>query len=195
MSEQVAALFVQAEGCYSDLPNVDPWPESRDARKYDGPWPVVAHPPCQRWCSLAYLVRARYGYQIGDDGGCFESALASVRRWGGVLEHPAYSIAWKHFGLVRPRRGGWLRAGENEWVAQVSQVAYGHRARKRTWLLCVSRERPADLDWSEPPATAQISGCKNKSNSPRLQLSERLASATPPLFRDALLSIVRACVP
>lgn len=28
----IAALFVQREGCYSGLPDVDPWPEDRDAR-------------------------------------------------------------------------------------------------------------------------------------------------------------------
>ena len=41
----VAALFVEAGGSYWDLPGVDPWDEARDARLYDGPWPVVSHPP------------------------------------------------------------------------------------------------------------------------------------------------------
>lgn len=36
----VAALFVEDGGCYFGLPNVDPWPESRDARAYPGPWPA-----------------------------------------------------------------------------------------------------------------------------------------------------------
>ena len=35
-SPLVAALFVQPGGCYTSLPWVDAWPESRDARRYDG---------------------------------------------------------------------------------------------------------------------------------------------------------------
>ena len=100
----IAALFVQRNGCYKGLADVDPWDETRDATKYAGPWPVVAHPPCQVWCRLAGLVEARWGKKRGEDGGLFASALASVRKWGGVLEHPAYSDAWAAYGLdVRSR--------------------------------------------------------------------------------------------
>ena len=31
---KVAALFVETNGCYFGLPNVDPWDEPRDARLY-----------------------------------------------------------------------------------------------------------------------------------------------------------------
>lgn len=48
-SVTVAAIYVQTGGSYFGLPGVDPWDEARDARRYAGPWPVVAHPPCQRW--------------------------------------------------------------------------------------------------------------------------------------------------
>ena len=40
----VAALYVQRGGSYYGIPGVDPWDEQRDARGYDGPFPVVAHP-------------------------------------------------------------------------------------------------------------------------------------------------------
>lgn len=43
----IAALFVERGGSYWSLPDVDPWDEARDARLYDGPHPVVAHPPFQ----------------------------------------------------------------------------------------------------------------------------------------------------
>src|SRR3990167_2297049 len=106
---RVAALFVDPRVVYSGLPDVEVWCEQRDARLYAGPWPVVAHPPCARWCRLAGLVEARWGHKRGEDGGCFEAALRAVRTWGGVLEHPAYRDAWDAFGLpVPPRHGGWV---------------------------------------------------------------------------------------
>jgi hypothetical protein len=43
----IAALYVEKNGCYFNLPGVDPWDVKRDARLYDGPYPVIAHPPCQ----------------------------------------------------------------------------------------------------------------------------------------------------
>jgi len=44
----IAALYVVKGGCYYGVPDVDPWDKARDARLYAGPWPVVAHPPCER---------------------------------------------------------------------------------------------------------------------------------------------------
>lgn len=41
----IAALFVAKDGVYFDVDGVDPWCIERDARKYTGPHPVVAHPP------------------------------------------------------------------------------------------------------------------------------------------------------
>lgn len=46
---QIAALYVATDGAYFGVPGIDPWDEARDARKYAGPWAVIAHPPCQRW--------------------------------------------------------------------------------------------------------------------------------------------------
>lgn len=58
------------EGAYAGLPDVDLWPKSRDARLYAGPWPVVAHAPCERWCKLAHAVQGRYPHlRVGDDEG------------------------------------------------------------------------------------------------------------------------------
>jgi hypothetical protein len=196
MSE-VAALYVETGGPYFGLPDVDPWDEQRDARLYAGPWPVVAHPPCARWCQLAPLVASKLKhlgpkYAIGNDGGCFEAALRAVRAYGGVLEHPAYSLAWYRYGLPVPGYGGWTQAmGDPGWSTAVSQVAYGHLARKRTWLYYVGPDPPA-LIWNEPVAQAQVSAFTHKKKGRPIKLGKGLSNPTPPEFRDVLIEMARS---
>jgi hypothetical protein len=193
----IAALYVAKGGCYYGLPDVDPWDEERDARRYAGPHPVVAHPPCARWCRLAGLVEARWGHKRGEDGGMFESALAAVRRWGGVLEHPAYSDAWARYEINKPpRHGGWIAADfHGGWTCHVEQGRYGHPAKKATWLYAHSAELP-ELRWGFDPdqrSKALVSWCGNhvKSGETRPRVGKAAAAATPPAFRDLLLEIAR----
>jgi hypothetical protein len=191
----IAALYVDPDGCYAGLPDVELWDEARDARRYAGPHPVVAHPPCQRWCKMAPVNQARYGQAIGDDGGCFGAALAAVRRWGGVLEHPAYSIAWLAHGLPWPPEAGcWQRDLTGGWCCYVEQRNYGHRARKPTWLYAVGTPLP-ELKWQKAACPhAWISADRPRSvlNAMGIgQLGKREARATPPAFRDVLLSMAR----
>ncbi|HLV66932.1 MAG TPA: hypothetical protein VKY73_14020, partial [Polyangiaceae bacterium] len=87
----VAALYVDKLGCYPKMYGVDCWDETRDARLYDGPHPVVAHPPCGPWSRLRHLYR-------GNEHDCASRAVEQVRRWGGVLEHPAGSRLWDQCG-------------------------------------------------------------------------------------------------
>lgn len=187
----VAALFVQSDGCYVSMPGIDPWDATRDARQYPGPHPVVAHPPCFLWVNLAAVNWKRYRRQLpawypgGSDDGCFESALTSVRRYGGVLEHPADSHAFISFGLPRPGSIGWQRTmNDDEYVCEVWQSAYGHRARKRTWLLYVGAP-PAAMRWRAMAGSAQVGWFDR--NKPTV--SKKEASATPPDFRDALVNL------
>lgn len=188
----VAALFVQTNGHYFGVPGVDAWDIERDARHYAGPYPVVAHPPCSRWCQLAHINERRYGHRVGDDGGCFASALNSVRRWAGVLEHPSRSHAWRAFGLPRPKRGLWIFDGRG-FVTEVAQSAYGHRARKGTWLYYVGSAHPPRLNWNIEAPAAQVSYFTNHRNYSELPpLSKAEAQRTPADFRDALLAIARS---
>lgn len=146
----IAALYVDPKGVYSTMPSVECWGLERDARTYPGPHPVVAHPPCARWGSFA-AGGPRYPRSkiVGDDGGCFASALAAVRCWGGVIEHPAGSKAWAKFGLPRPfAAGGWTAPElfDPGRSCRVEQGHYGHAARKATWLYAVVPRYP-DLRW------------------------------------------------
>jgi hypothetical protein len=193
----VAALFVDERpgGAYVGLPYVDVWGISRDARKYPGPHPVVAHPPCARWCRLAGLVEARWGHKRGEDDGCFAAALASVRKWGGVLEHPAYSDAWSAFDLPMPALYGWQRGICGGWATHVEQGHFGHLARKATRLYGFGVELPT-LPWGPgPTARAWVSWCgnHNRTRTGQVQrLSSKQRSASPLEFRDLLISIARS---
>ena len=192
-THKIAALFIQANGCYSNDPRIDPWPEARDARQYDGPLPVVAHPPCQLWGNLASVNFARWGgdhNKPGNDAGCFQSAVDSVNSWGGVLEHPASSKAFAAHGLTPPSSMGWQMTIEGGWVCEVWQSAYGHRANKATWLYYKGKNPPENLDWRRVIGTHQIGGADKRGkdcNKPTLGKKE--ASATPLEFREALIAL------
>lgn len=208
----IAALYVETNGAYFGLDGVDPWDEARDARNYAGPWPVVAHPPCQRWGKLwagQPLAIKRTGIRKikGDDGGCFAAALDAVRRFGGVIEHPEQSHAWDHFSLNKPsRHGGWraadyLGAGRYGWTCCVEQGRYGHHARKPTWLYAVGVDLP-ELQWGrsemklDPDVVARIGIARAKrrgevaakgggtDSTPRI--------STPPAFRQLLIDMARS---
>lgn len=188
----VAALYVERGGAYWDLPNVDPWDETRDARLYDGPHPVVAHPPCQRWGKMARVNYARWGGEHnrpGNDGGTFRAALIAVRRFCGVLEHPAQSYAWEAHYLDKSNGIGWQRTATG-WVCEVWQSAYGHRANKATWLYYAGERPPFDLRWGRPAGTHQVGFQDQRgkdANKPTL--SKREANATPSEFRDELIAL------
>ena len=190
----IAALFVQADGCYAGKEDIDAWPEEKDARLYEGPYPVVAHPPCQLWGAMAAVNFARWGGEHnrpGNDSGCFQSALSSVNRFGGVLEHPAKTRAWAAYGLEKPSGIGWKRSDDG-WVCEVWQSAYGHKANKATWLYYKGKDMPFDLRWNRPTGTHQIGfqdqrgKAKNKPT-----LGKREANATPVEFMNELIRLAK----
>lgn len=186
----IAALFVEKGGAYWDLPGVDPWDKERDARLYAGPWPVVAHPPCERWGRFATW----WGGKLGDDAGCFDAALRAIERCGGVIEHPAHSKAWDHFGLPKPQGYGWRQTFFG-WSCQVDQGHYGYPARKTTWLFYIGQGAPPDLICG--PAAQRLPArrlAERGYESARrcgavANMSSRQRQQTPLPFRDALLSI------
>ena len=201
---KISALYVETDGCYFGLPEVDPWDITREARLYPGPFPVVAHPPCQRWGRFWHGSTAKpHQFQQGDDGGCFAAALHAVRIYGGVLEHPKDSHAWRWYGLTRPPRdGGWVEADKvGGYTCCVYQGHYGHFAGKPTWLYVNGVDLP-ELIWGpteqriHPVALAKhgyekarrigmmaMVGGKNKT---------RIRYATPKPFRDVLIQIAES---
>ncbi len=206
----IAALFVERGGVYWDVPGVDPWDEPRDARKYTGPHPVVAHPPCQRWGRFWHgSTRKPHQFKLGDDGGCFVAALNALTIAGGVLEHPADSHAWRVHGFLKPpRSGGWTLAAWDgftrpRFTCCVYQGQYGHLAGKPTWLLVRGMDRKSlpELRWGKTeqrihPRALELHGYEKARRIGMMAMvggkdKTRIRNATPPEFRDVLINIAR----
>lgn len=192
----VAALYVDARGPYPMMAAVDCWDERRDARLYAGPHPVVAHPPCGSYGSLAHL-RSDHS-----DKDCCPIAVEQVKRWGGVVEQPARSRLWDLCGLPSP--GTRDRLG---FAVEVCQVAWGHVARKRTWLyfvdvdsdnvLATIRHGGSPTHWvsgfrsstAAAPKRYKANGCAVPPGIKVCSAQQRLR--TPPAFAEWLVMIAR----
>jgi hypothetical protein len=124
-----AVLFARVDSVYKSLPDVEVYDAQRDARTYDGPYPVVAHPPCRAWGNFAMFANPR-----PDERNLARLAVSLVREFGGVLEHPFGSKLWAAQSL--PAAGGG-RDQFGGWTLVVDQHWWGHRAQKRTKLYIV----------------------------------------------------------
>lgn len=196
MTAPVAVLFARADSIYKALPGADVWDSARDARTWPGGCPVVAHPPCRAWGRLRKLANpepVEYLLALW--------AVQQVRRFGGVLEHPAGSLLWAAAGLPAPGKG---RDVDGGWTFPVSQVSWGHRANKATWLYIVGcgPDLLPDMPGLCPPATAICGSPGRRRDGTRLhkgddgwrpEISKREREATPPAFAAWLLEVARRC--
>lgn len=191
----IAALYVDtARGPYVSIPDVECWgyasrdgrqrdlfAPTRDARKYDGPFPVITHPPCGPWG------RFWWNYKGGEGAKeCGPRAVEQVRAFGGVLEHPAQSGLWTACGLPLP---GELADEHGGRTVLVNQCDWGHKARKPTWLYyvgCVVPPMPPERE----PTHVMVRLLRNGNDRPEVPKAER--HITPPLFAAWLVRMVRS---
>lgn len=201
MSSTVAALYVDRLGPYPKMANVDCYDETRDARLYAGPHPVVAHPPCGAWANLRHLSRG-----AGKD--CGPIAVEQVRKFGGVLEQPAGSRLWGHCGVPLPFQAA--EFGQRDYdryglSLQVDQVSWGHVARKRTWLYFVGIDITLIVSTMRTGGTPThwVSGGRNQMRKngkagggcvpPGIKVcSAQQRRRTPPAFAEWLVMLARS---
>ena len=179
----VQALYVDVErGPYPNLLGAENcWGKERDARRYCGPDPVVAHPACGPWGRLAHLCTK----QDPDDA---LAAVAQVRRFGGVLEHPAGSRLWDECELPSP----FLTCPGIplwEWSLAVDQCDWGHPARKRTWLLFVGIPGYRVARLGRPPVGSGVPTHVIDTNSKHK--NQGTGHLTPPRFAEWLIACAR----
>jgi hypothetical protein len=177
----VAALYIDPRGPYPKMPGVDCWDETRDARLYDGPHPIVTHPPCGPWSRLSAFAGKQHKH-------CGPVAVAQVREFGGALEHPSASKLWKACAMPRP---GELPDSFGGVTVEINQVGWGHQARKSTWVYLVG-VRPTAVKAPMPSAapTHIVSTSQGSSQLPEMKKGER--HITPPLFAEWLVSLARS---
>lgn len=183
---KVAALFVRADSIYKTMEGVDAWDAERDARLWPGCGPVVAHPPCRAWGQFAMFAKPRE-----DEKALAPWAIDQIRKFGGVLEHPAGSKLWPVLGLPEPGKfdefGGWTLPVHQHW--------WGHRAEKKTRLYivgCEPKDIPAmPLRIDQPTHVIGDVGRAGKGKRPEVSKAER--EHTPPDFAEWLVELARRC--
>lgn len=190
---EIAVLFARADSVYKTMPGCDVWDIERDARNWPGGCPVVAHPPCARWSLINGVVLSRYPHKAaefawGNDGGLFAFALSSVRRFGGVIEHPRGSRAFDHFALPRVGR---MPDEFGGWTTEVRQVDFGHRAEKRTWLY-ICGVNPDDIPRHHQTGERPVAAVMRMAHSRTRELMDKAERERTPLaFAQFLVNIAR----
>lgn len=181
---EITVLFARNDSVYKSIQGCDVWDIERDAMRYCGTSPVIAHPPCRAWGRLRTFAKPRFGEK--------ECALRSkliVQSCGGVLEHPKGSLLWSETDLPMPGEidhyGG--------WTLPVLQFWWGHRAEKATWLYIVGC-RPSDIPpiplvLGEP--THVVQSRKRAGYRPHIGKAER--EHTPRAFAYWLIELARQC--
>jgi hypothetical protein len=181
--KQIAVLFARADSVYKTLPGTDVWDIERDARRWPGGAPVVAHPPCRAWGKLRQFAKPRE-----DERPLAPWAVLQVQGNGGVLEHPAESTLWAFCGLPTPGRAPDRFGG---WTAEVRQCDWGHKAEKLTWLYIVGCH-PDDLP-ALPPRGEPTGVIKPQRGVPRTLkiVTKAEREHTPPALALWLVDLAR----
>lgn len=95
--------------------------------------PAIAHPPCRAWGRYKHVAKPR-----ADEKELAVWSVETIRKCGGVLEHPATSDLFKSH-LPQPGR-----RDDYGFTMGVFQSWWGHRAPKPTALYVVG-VKPADI--------------------------------------------------
>ncbi len=181
----ITALYVDPKGPYPRL-NVESYGPDRDARRYNGPWPVIAHPPCTNYSQVRLFTKRV-------DSDCALVALSQVRKFGGVLEHPAYSKLWKVANLPPP---GYEPDEFGGFTILVKQCDFGHPAMKKTWLYIKGVSKIPKLPSPRAP-THWCSGTHTPGQKGTVPDGIKICSAfqrrlTPPDFAKWLIELVKS---
>lgn len=185
----ITILFARRDSVYKTLPGVDVWDADRDALRWPGGTPIVAHPPCRAWGRLRHFARPAPGERE-----LARWAVLQVQQWGGVLEHPASSLLWLDAGLPDP--GAQDEFGG--WTLPITQHWWGHRARKVTWLYifgCAPSDLPPIPIRLDEPTHVIATGHGMRKGMPgyRKHCTKAEREHTPILLAQWLVEVAQQC--
>lgn len=183
--KEVAVLFARKDSIYKTMPGVDVYDIDRDARTWPGGCPLVAHPPCRAWGAFSMFAKPR-----DDERALAPWAIAQIRRFGGVLEHPAGSKLWPELGLPEPGQ----RDDFGGWTLPIHQHWWGHRAEKKTRLYIVGIDPrdipPIPMRLDEPThVIGDVGRASDGTKRPEVSKAER--EHTPPELAHWLVELAR----
>lgn len=176
----VVVLFVRADSLYKAMPGVECYDAQRNALTWGGGCSVVAHPPCRSWGVLSHMANPRVGEK---DLGPW--AIEQVRKWGGVLEHPAGSRLFRHCGCAVPD------GLPDEWNGisiLIDQFDFGHVAHKDTILYIVGCAKLPPLPPTRMEGTDR-SICGNVPGTHRCTQKQR--EETPVKLAEWMIEVAR----
>ena len=176
---KTVVLFTCKNSIYNKL-DCETYDINRDARTYTGNKAVIAHPPCRAWGKLKAFANPRI-----DEKDLAVFAIDTIRKNGGILEHPAGSSLFTHMNI--PLIGCDKFGG---YVIKIRQSDFGHRAEKKTLLYVCGiskRELP-----QMPISFERIDYCIGKTkNSPLKYVNYSEREATPVQLAKWLIEIVK----
>ena len=167
----VAALFVRKTTHYAEL-GCDCYDAERNALTWSGGCPGIFHPPCRSWANLAHFAKPREGERE-----LALWAMAKVREFGGVLEHPFNSKLWREAGCLSPG----VRDQHGGILVPVLQSWWGHRAAKKSCIYVVG----------PLPEIPYLADAPTATTVERMGRAER--ERTPPALASWLVEVARAC--
>lgn len=88
--KHVAALFIDRHSAYKLIPGVDCWDARRDATRWPGGVPFVAHPNCRTWATLS-----RFSTADRNELALALICLAWALTGPAIIEHPRASRLWR----------------------------------------------------------------------------------------------------
>ena len=121
-------FFTQKKSNYNKL-QCNPYDIDKDSLSCISKLPAVYHPPCASWGRLRKFSKFRPG-----EHWLAVWSIIRLRKYGGILEHPAHSSLWRFMAMPLPgqkadRFGGYSISINQHW--------FGHKCAKNTFLYIV----------------------------------------------------------